>query len=201
MVKLKTTCFATMFFFLFLHLISADTLSVKDSAKTVLTLGLTPLYDAPVPGGFPLSYLEPTDTCTIDSSRFDTLNTEWAFVRSVSRSGWLQKSSVRPAYQPDGPASNASSKEKKMDADARRRQRIVSEHPEWERRIARVIREGKICLDMTNAQIEASWGEPVQKSGAFILGAGKQEIWYYKGSGGKIETVFMVKGRVVGWTE
>jgi len=180
---------------------ATDTLSTKDLSKTVLPLGLTPLYDAPAPGGFPMSYLEPTDTCTIDSTRFDTLNNAWAFVKSRSRSGWLQKSSVRPALLPSGAPRSSESREMKPDADAKRRYRILAQHPDWERRIIKVIREGKICLDMTDEQIAASWGEPMQKSTAFILGAGSQELWLYKGPSGKIETVFLVKSRVVGWSE
>lgn len=176
----------------------ADTLSINDSAKIVVSLGLTPVYDSPAPGGFPMSYLEPSDTCRIDSARFDTANVEWVFVRSPSRSGWLQKSSVRPAL---APASVPQSKTNKLDADVKRRYRILGQHPEWERRIVKVLREGNICLDMTEEQVLASWNEPLQKSVVFILGAGKQNLWLYKSPGGRFETVFLVKGRVVGWSE
>lgn len=176
----------------------ADTLSTKDSAKIVVPLGLTPIYESPIPGGFPVSYLEPADTCHIDSSRFDTANVEWAFVKSRSRSGWLQKSSVRQAGLP---SSAPQSRGLRLDADAKRRYRILEQHPEWERRIVKVIREGSICLDMNDAQVLASWGEPLQKSVTFILGAGKQDLWFYKSLSGKFETVFLVKGRVVGWSD
>ena len=176
----------------------ADTLPIIDSARIVLPLGLTPLFDVPAPGGFPISYLEPSDTCRIDSARFDTANVEWAFVRSQSRSGWLQKSSIRPALMPSMvPQSIAG----KLDADTKRRYRVLGQHPEWERRIVKVVREGNICLDMSEEQVLASWDEPLQKSMAFVLGAGKQNIWIYKSPGGRFETVFLVKGRVVGWSE
>ena len=173
----------------------ADTLPIIDSARIVLPLGLTPLFDVPAPGGFPISYLEPSDTCRIDSARFDTANVEWAFVRSQSRSGWLQKSSIRPALMP---SMVPQSKVGKLDADAKRRYRVLGQHPEWERRIVKVVREGNICLDMSEEQVLASWDEPLQKSMAFVLGAGKQNIWIYKSPGGRFETVFLVKGRVVG---
>lgn len=176
----------------------ADTLPIIDSARIVLPLGLTPLFDVPAPGGFPISYLEPSDTCRIDSARFDTANVEWAFVRSQSRSGWLQKSSIRPALMP---SMVPQSKVGKLDADAKRRYRVLGQHPEWERRIVKVVREGNICLDMSEEQVLASWDEPLQKSMAFVLGAGKQNIWIYKSPGGRFETVFLVKGRVVGWSE
>lgn len=176
----------------------ADTLPIIDSARIVLPLGLTPLFDVPAPGGFPISYLEPSDTCRIDSARFDTANVEWAFVRSQSRSGWMQKSSIRPALMP---SMVPQSKAGKLDADAKRRYRVLGQHPEWERRIVKVVREGNICLDMSEEQVLASWDEPLQKSMAFVLGAGKQNIWIYKSPGGGFETVFLVKGRVVGWSE
>jgi hypothetical protein len=176
----------------------ADTLPAIDSVRIVLPLGLTPLFDVPAPGGFPISYLEPSDTCRIDSARFDTANVEWAFVRSQSRSGWLQKSSLRPALVPP---MVPQSKANKPDADAKRRYRVLGQHPEWERRIVKVIREGKICLDMSEEQVLASWDEPLQKSVVFILGAGKQNIWLYKSPSGRFETVFLVNGRVVGWSE
>lgn len=179
----------------------ADALSIKDSAKTVVPLGLTPLYERPVPDGLPVSYLEPSDTCHIDSARFDTANVEWAFIRSQSRSGWLQKSSVRPAYIPPTAPKLFGSREPRLDEDARRRYRILEQHPDWERRIIKVIREGNICLEMNDEQVAASWGEPLQKSKAFILGAGRQDLWLYKSPSGKFETVFLVKGRVVGWSD
>lgn len=179
----------------------ADTLPVIDSAKTVVPAGLTPLYENPVPGGLPLSYLEPIDTCHIDSARFDTTNTEWVFVRSGSRSGWLRKSSVQSPFLPPGSGLLSRSRETKLDADAKRRYRIVEQHPEWDRRIVKAVRDGTICLDMSEIQLVGSWGEPFQKGAAFILGAGKQELWLYKSFGGKVETVFLIKGRVVGWSE
>jgi hypothetical protein len=93
------------------------------------------------------------------------------------------------------------SREAKLDADAKRRYRVVAQHPEWDRRIVKAVREGKICLDMNETQLLGSWGEPLQKSAAFILGAGKQDLWLYKSHGGKFETVFLIKGRVVGWSD
>jgi hypothetical protein len=189
---------AVLFLIVMLSNAFPDTLPVADSTKIVLPLGLTPLYESPVSGGLPLSYLESADTCRIDSTRFDTANIEWVFARGQSRSGWLQKSSVRLAYLPP---SAPQSKSFILDADAKRRYRIIAQHPDWERRIVKVVREGKICLDMNDEQVLASWGEPLQKGAAFILGAGKQNVWLYKSPGGRFETVFLVKGRVVGWSE
>jgi hypothetical protein len=172
----------------------------KSQAPTFVPLGLTPLFDSPVPGGFPVSYLEPEDTCRIDSTKFDTSNVEWAFVKSQSRSGWLQKSSVRPTGGQSPAQQSSGGNASVLDDDAKRRYRIVEKHPEWDRRIVKVIRDGKICLDMNDAQLLASWGEPLQKSTAFILGAGNQDLWIYKGQSGTYETVFLVKGRIVGWS-
>jgi hypothetical protein len=54
---------------------------------------------------------------------------------------------------------------------------------------------------MNEEQLHAAWGEPFRKSKAFILGAGQQDLWYFKGEDGAIMSVFLNRGRVVGWSE
>jgi hypothetical protein len=161
--------------------------------------GLTPLYDVPSEGSLPTVYIEPADTCRVDSAFTDADKTDWIRVSSGLKRGWVRSSALQGA---------ADSEEKGIrrrsfhagDPDAKRRYRILEKHPQWPRRIIRAVREGMICLDMDEAQLVAAWGEPFQKSSVFILGAGSQQLWHYKDSQDRIQVVVLSKGRVVGWS-
>jgi hypothetical protein len=174
--------------------------SVPESGKSVLPIGLAPLYDNPFSGALPVSYCEPADTCRVDSSATDSSGNVWLFVKSGVKTGWLQKTSTRiPSFSQEENAAAANVRAK-ADPDAKRRYRIVEQHPQWPRRIVKMVREGQICIEMTEEQLTASWGEPAQKNHAFILGVGKQNLWIYR-QGNESVVVFLVKGRVVGWSE
>jgi hypothetical protein len=184
---------------LFLFLAFSTASATADTTATVVPIGLAPLYDNPLSGGLPMSYCEPSDTCHIDSSARDSAGTVWLKIKSGSKSGWIQKSSVKaPRSQDEGPKSAGVSL--KADPDAKRRYRVLEQHGDWPRRIIKMVREGKICLDMNDDQLAASWGAPVQKTRAFILGAGTHELWIYRSVGGESTIVFLVKNRVVGWS-
>jgi hypothetical protein len=170
-----------------------------DSVNVFLPAGLTPVYENPSPGELPRSYLEPADTCRPDGSFVDSLGVVWVSVRCAASSGWVRESSLRrPSAQEAVRGQTAS---KKMDPDMKRRYRVLEQHPDWPRRIVKAVREGMICLDMSEEQLAAAWGEPAHKGRAFILGAGSYDLWYFPAAGGAVQSVFLVKGRVVGWTE
>jgi hypothetical protein len=170
-----------------------------DSVNVFLPAGLTPLYENPSSGELPRSYLDPADTCRPDNSFIDSTGVVWVSVRSATARGWVRESSLRKPSAPE--AAREQGLGKKIDPDTKRRYRILEQHPEWPRRIVKVVREGKICLDMSGEQLAASWGEPLHKGSAFIIGAGSYDLWYFKFGGGQVQSVFLVKGRVVGWTE
>jgi hypothetical protein len=86
------------------------------------------------------------------------------------------------------------------DVEIKRRLHIVLEHKEWPRRIQKIVKDGKICLEMTKEQLLASWGEPIQKNDAFLLGFGKHEVWFYKGTDGRYLVVNVAQGKVIGWS-
>ncbi len=166
----------------------------------MLPMGLTPVHEKPLSGSLPVSYCEQGDTCRIDSSMVDSTGTAWLFVRSGQKSGWVMRAGMcSPRSHQEVLQTEANTL--KNDPDAKRRYRILEQHPEWLRRTARAVREGRICLDMSEQQVIASWGEPSQKGNTFILGAGQQDIWYYAMPDRKVQCVFLVKGRVVGWSE
>jgi hypothetical protein len=178
----------------------SDSLSIHRAHDTMLPIGLVPLYEKPVSGSLPVSYCEPSDTCRVDSSIVDSTATQWMQVTSREKKGWVLKKALRSSQAGPDDIQTAGTI-LKNDPDAKRRYRILDQHPEWPRRIVKAVREGRICLDMSEEQTVASWGQPSQKGSTFILGAGSQDIWYYVMPDRKIQPVFLVKGRVVGWSE
>jgi hypothetical protein len=163
--------------------------------------GLTPLFEKPISNGFPIAYLESSDTCIADSSFSDGAGNAWQRIRSGEKYGWVRASSMLANGTSGASAPKKQGTYKKDDPDAKRRYRALEGHADWPRRIVKSIREGNICLDMNGEQVYAAWGEPFRKGKAFILGTGQQEMWYYKNEGGTIEVVFLNNGRVVGWSE
>jgi hypothetical protein len=86
------------------------------------------------------------------------------------------------------------------DTDNKRRTHIVMEHQEWPRRIKNIVRDGKICLDMTTDQLIASWGEPMQRDSSFISDKVNYRIWIFKGKNGDFVSVNIIAGKVRGWS-
>jgi hypothetical protein len=163
--------------------------------------GLIPLFEKPAANGFPVAFLEPVDTCIVDSTLFDNSVAQWYRINSSGKTGWVRASgmAVRGGAGITPPEKEGAYS--KNDPDVKRRYRALEGHADWPRRIVKAIREGTICLDMNEEQVTASWGEPFRKGKAFILGAGQQEMWYYKDGNGAIEIVFLNNGRVVGWSD
>ncbi|MBN2036820.1 MAG: hypothetical protein JW768_08775 [Chitinispirillaceae bacterium] len=162
--------------------------------------GLTPVYATTSEGHLPIAYVEPADTCRVDSTVAQGDSIIWVHISSGSKRGWIRSSALQRASEAgEGSTSRRSFHAK--DPDAKRRYRVLEKSPEWPRRIIRAVRDGTICLDMNEAQLVAAWGAPFQKSSAFILGAGSQQLWHYKDSKGRIQVVVLSKGRVVGWSQ
>jgi len=181
--------------------VGAMAVRVSGDDSLLFPLGLTPLYEKPVSNGFPIAFLEPADTCITDSSISEGTGVTWLLIRSGNLQGWVTGSSMYRKGNDSGESRIRAGVFRKSDPDAKRRYRILEQHAGWPRRIVKAVREGNICLDMTEEQVSAAWGDPIRKAKAFILGAGQQELWYFKGEDGIILSVFLNRGRVVGWSE
>ena len=178
------------------------TIVVSAGADSLLfPLGLTPLYEKPASNGFPIAFLEPADTCISDSSISEGTGVTWLLIRSRNLHGWVNGSSVCGKGNDSTESGTRAGAFRKNDPDAKRRYRILEQHADWPRRIVKAVREGNICLDMNKEQLSAAWDKPFRKSKAFILGAGELELWYFEGEDGVIFSVFLNRGRVVGWSE
>jgi hypothetical protein len=98
---------------------------------------------------------------------------------------------------------------------ARDRQDIVADHPEWPPEIRGAVASGVICAGMSSDMVRAAWGHPSRVS---FDGSGmhQRDTWYYAGRqpnadimGGQTGgaqplgewTVVFTNGGVVGWTD
>jgi hypothetical protein len=168
----------------------------QDSLKKAIVLQTTPLYDEPVGGMLPQSFIEKGDSCVIDSFFTDSSGISWFHVKKPGLLKWAQKLSV--AYvTPEN--EDIQSVVIKDEADAKRRLRILRDHAEWPRRVKSAVRAGKVCLGMDPSQLAAAWGDPFQKGKSFILGVGECDTWFYKGNKEQILFVVLSRGNVIGW--
>ena len=186
-------------FFLAFYSIAQQHLSGSES-KNGMILSLTPVFSTPQSGLLPGFYLEKNSTCSIDSTLLDSSGSAWFLVGNENRSGWIKAENLRFSSHSGSPSeSNPTSAN--SDKDKIRRYGIVREHPDWFRRIQKAVRDGNVCLEMSEEQLKASWGEPIQKNRAFLLGSGTYDVWFYRGSDGKMLMVGFSQGRVIGWSE
>ncbi len=63
-----------------------------------------------------------------------------------------------------------------------RRAEILAEHPEWEPKIVKIIREGFLINGMTSDQVRASWGRPCWTCTGTVKGknSDKWMAWEYQ---------------------
>jgi len=150
---------------------------------------------------FPEFFLDKNDTCTIDSTFVDSTGTAWFLIRTGEKNGWSRAESIRFRQDNGKEPEEQNTLNKESEAEKKRRYKIVRENLQWPRRMQQAVREGIVCLDMDEQQLIASWGEPVQKSRAFIIGQGRFDVWFFKSKDGKIVMVSFSDGKVSGWTE
>ncbi|MGB7566316.1 MAG: hypothetical protein WBM07_00535 [Chitinivibrionales bacterium] len=169
----------------------------QSSPKPALALKTTPYFEKPVSGLLPLGFINKLDTCKIDSSLIDSLGTPWFRIRLHDQALWLHAGDMR--YVTDMPQDFVSM-QVKGDDDKKRRLQILQNKPDWPHRIKMSVRDGQICLDMTEEQLVAAWGVPFQKGVTYTLGIGDHATWLYRSSMGKILLVNLQNGQVIGWT-
>lgn len=156
-------------------------------------------FESPSEGLLPEAYLDRNDSCVIDSLFHDSSGISWYHVKFADNYGWIKSDFARLVVWGDQ-MQRGSGKTDDIDIDKKRRYRILFEHQDWPRRIQKFVREGRVCLGMTEEQLRASWGEPVQKSTMFMLGLGDQDVWFYKSNDGKMLIVGISERKVSGWS-
>lgn len=176
---------------------NSNSLSKPKLAKTIQ---LSPLFEIPGKGQLPLYYFEKNQNCTIDSTAVDSSGDMWLLVARENKKGWTSPDNVQMSSSDDSDSTLFNDAIKTTDIEIKRRLHIVLQHKEWPRRIQKSVKDGKICLEMTAEQLLASWGEPLQKNIAFLLGFGKHEVWFYKGTDGRSLVVNLAEGKVIGWS-
>jgi hypothetical protein len=141
--------------------------------KTAIVIETCPFFDAPEQGTLARGFFDKRDSCEVDSTLVDSLGTAWFHVcplRSHKNAcGWVIAKNV--VYASDIPADFAS-RYAAGDQDKKRRLEILKSHQQWPRRIIQAVRNGRICLDMSEEQVVASWGEPAEKRKAYMVGVG-----------------------------
>ncbi|HON10526.1 MAG TPA: hypothetical protein PLE24_06620 [Chitinispirillaceae bacterium] len=182
-------------------LITALTQYSQAEGKSGSALALTPVFSRPATGFLPEFFLDKNDTCTIDSTFVDSTGTAWFLIRTGEKNGWSRAESIRFRQDNGKEPEEQNTLNKESEAEKKRRYKIVRENLQWPRRMQQAVREGIVCLDMDEQQLIASWGEPVQKSRAFIIGQGRFDVWFFKSKDGKIVMVSFSDGKVSGWTE
>jgi len=196
---------ATLFFsFCFIVLFAA---AAHPAVRSAVVLETTPVFDEPAPGLLARGFIDKHDSCSVDSTHVDSTGAPWFRVRALrapgaatkTAGGWVSAKAV--LFVSDMPADFAS-QDARGDGDRKRRLEILKNHPLWPRRVIQAVRNGRICLDMSEEQVAASWGEPAEKRKAFMIGVGDYLTLVYRDAGtGKGTLVVAVQNdRVIGWT-
>lgn len=179
---------------------SQDSSQVNSAKKKpAIILSTAAVFESPSEGLLPEAYLDRNDSCVIDSLFHDSSGISWYHVKFADNYGWIKSDFARLVVWGDQ-MQRGSGKTDDIDIDKKRRYRILFEHQDWPRRIQKFVREGRVCLGMTEEQLRASWGEPVQKSTMFMLGLGDQDVWFYKSNDGKMLIVGISERKVSGWS-
>ena len=183
-----------------------DSISNSASCNSVLKLKfakiaqLSSLFEFPEKGRLPIFYFEKNQNCLIDSMIVDSSGDVWLLVTDENKRGWTKSDNVQVSSSGDIDSALFNEPINVTDIETKRRLHIVLQHKDWPRRIQKIVKDGKICLEMTNEQLLASWGEPLQKTEALLLGFGKHEVWFYKGTDGRYLVVNVAEGKVIGWS-
>jgi hypothetical protein len=174
--------------------------AVSAADKTAIALETSPVFESPGPGLLAKGFIDKRDTCAIDSTCVDSLGTAWFHVRPGNGKhggGWVPAKAL--AYASDVP-SDFASQAATGDEDKKRRLEILKEHAQWPRRIVKAVRNGQICLDMSEEQVVASWGQPSEKRQTFMIGVGEYLTLLYPAAKKGTLVVSLQNDRVIGWT-
>ncbi|HLD29718.1 MAG TPA: hypothetical protein VJC03_05205, partial [bacterium] len=137
---------------------------------------------------------------TLKGTTTDSSGEEWYRVLTVTEgtSGYLPASSLEPVGD-EKKGSLFLGKENAENEDKKRRIASIKIHTDWPARIKKAVRNGAICLKMTEEQLEAAWEKPYERTQGFILGNGDVKILFYRKEN---PIAVVVKNReVIGWSE
>jgi len=173
--------------------------AVASQGRPALVTGLSGMYESPAPDALPAAFLEKGDTCHLGRHLVDSTGSAWYVLAPPDPDSgkWVRATYLRLVTAQD---SSMSAPAPAGDKDRKRRYQAVRENPGWPRVVLRAVREGKICMGMSAAQVRASWDEPFQQRDAFILGAGTHRVWFYRTGGVTVITVHFSNEGVIGWS-
>ncbi len=157
-----------------------------------------PVFDEPKKGLLPQTFFGKQDSLSIDSTAVDSLGNAWFHAKSKKSQGWIIATMVQYASKMSDTAISAALA---TDADKVRRLAILKEHVQWPRRAVNAIRIGVICLDMTEDQVVASWGQYDAKMNCYMVGTGNYQALLYKNKNNKCLMVTLQNDKVIGWTD
>jgi len=193
MLRITILKISVLYIFLSMKTVFSDT----DSLQKAKAIKMAPCYAEPVAELLPHTYINKNDTAFIEKISVDTAGTPWFKIIHNRILYWTPSSYWKYVSRID----TLSFLEKADDdADKKRRLLILREHKTWPRRIISAIRLGRICIDMDEQQLVASWGEPVNKSKAFTIGLGEHTVWIYGSLNAKMSVVILQNNKVIGWT-
>jgi hypothetical protein len=170
--------------------------SGQTAPRSAVAVETAPYFDKPELGLLPKGYIGKRDSCTVDSAFVDSAGMPWFCIRVKNSAAWMQAASLRYATEV-GP--DFFSLQAKGEEDKKRRLEILQKHPEWPHRIKKAARNGQVCLDMSEEQLIASWGKPVERKKSFMIGVGDYVCLVYKGGHGSL-IVALQNDRVIGWS-
>ena len=165
--------------------------------KPAIVMETSPYFEKPAAGLLPKGFVEKRDMCQTDSSIVDSLGQPWFRIARDGERFWLLAKNIR--FLADIPG-DFLSQQSQGDDDKKRRSRILQKNPLWPHRIKMAVRSGQICLDMTEEQLIAAWGQPVQKGAMFTVGLGEYDYRLFQAASGNYLIVTLHGGRVMGWS-
>lgn len=161
---------------------------------------LLEIKSLPNPSSETVLLVKPGAALSVISTVLDSAGREWYMVRAGEggAEGFVLSSALEVA---------GTEKEEEIyldraaseNEDKKRRLNEVKQHGEWPVRIKKAVRNGAICLKMTEEQLLASWREPYQKTKGFVLGLGEVRIFFYREK--NPIAVVMKNDEVAGWSE
>ncbi len=172
---------------------------------TAFTQKTVPYYLSFEQLSIPSGYLDRGDTLTIDSMRIDREGVPWLEIYLEKGKAFIRSSNIKYIINRDSAESVSSAGLlRKDESDSLRKQRILllREHRDWPIRIKRLVREGRVALDMSHEQVKAAWNtEPDIEIPGFIFGIGEVVFCYYRLNKDEDEILVVLKNnRVVGWS-
>ncbi|OGJ86615.1 MAG: hypothetical protein A2268_12960 [Candidatus Raymondbacteria bacterium RifOxyA12_full_50_37] len=162
--------------------------------------GLTELKNMPSNLAETVGMLKKTDLVEIKSTAADSLGAQWylVFCPALKTQGFVPALAVE-FFGDEEKGGSMLQMQNEHEEDRKRRLKALREHPDWPRRIQRVVRNGAICLKMSEEQLSVSWEQPYQKTSGFILGLGNVNIHFFQSQ--SPVAVILKNNEIVGWSE